>query len=182
MEKITSDMSMVPTTIDDPMIVHNSENPGTHLVSTLLIGSANYLPWKESMLMALSAKNKLGFVDGSIKNPGSESPMFGQWRRCNDLVRSWITQSLSPELSKSVMYSKTAEKMWSDLEARFGRSNEPRIFELEAEIYSTRQSTMSIASYYTQLKALWDEQDLAEMEDDCCCLVGVKKHEKRRLR
>ena len=43
----------------------NSEHPGLSLVSTQLIGS-NYNSWNRVMCIALIAKKKIGFVNGSI--------------------------------------------------------------------------------------------------------------------
>ena len=48
------------------------------------------------MTTALSAKNKLEFVNGAIPQPTDESdPLYSDWKRCNDLVLSWITNCLS---------------------------------------------------------------------------------------
>ncbi|KAL5757597.1 hypothetical protein ACOSP7_020208 [Xanthoceras sorbifolium] len=53
----------VQSTMDDtnsPYFLRNGDNPGLVLVSHLLSGS-NYNTWRRSMLIALNAKNKLGF-------------------------------------------------------------------------------------------------------------------------
>ena len=54
--------------IEDPLssfYLHHSVSPGMILVSQPLTGD-NYPLWSRSMSIALSVKNKLGFVDGSI--------------------------------------------------------------------------------------------------------------------
>ncbi|KAF7151467.1 hypothetical protein RHSIM_Rhsim02G0167500 [Rhododendron simsii] len=76
---------------DDPYFIHHSDNPTAVLVSPPLSGD-NYGTWLCAMTMALCAKNKLGFVDGSIKEP-KETTQLCQWERCNDLVSSWILNS-----------------------------------------------------------------------------------------
>ncbi|KAL5782709.1 hypothetical protein ACOSP7_007738 [Xanthoceras sorbifolium] len=53
----------VQSTMDDtnsPYFLRNGDNPGLVVVSHLLSGS-NYNTWRRSMLIALNAKNKLGF-------------------------------------------------------------------------------------------------------------------------
>lgn len=53
--------------------LHQSNSPSLILVSQPLIGD-NYASWSKSMVIALSVKNKLGFVDGSIPKPeGNDS-------------------------------------------------------------------------------------------------------------
>jgi predicted YcjX-like family ATPase len=42
----------------NPLYLHNGDNPGSNLVSQLLTGE-NYYTWSRSMLMALTAKNKV---------------------------------------------------------------------------------------------------------------------------
>lgn len=54
------------------MVMQNSDNPGMVVVNVLLIDS-NILTWSRYIKRALAAKNKLGFVNGSIVKPTNES-------------------------------------------------------------------------------------------------------------
>jgi hypothetical protein len=56
--------------ISSPYFLHSADHPGAILVSTLLNGD-NYPTWKRAMKMALNAKNKLVFVNGSLSKPTS---------------------------------------------------------------------------------------------------------------
>ena len=51
--------------ISNPLFLRHAENPGAMLMSKPLIGE-NYHAWVRSMKKALVAKNKFGFVNGSI--------------------------------------------------------------------------------------------------------------------
>jgi len=85
------------------------------------------------MTMALNSKNKLGFVNGTIKPPPEEtdSDSYATWSRCNDMVHSWIINTLIPEITDNVIYNyTTAHEVWEDLHERFSESNAPRIFEI----------------------------------------------------
>ena len=73
------------------------------------------------------------------------------------MVHSWIVNALSPEISNSVIYYSTAHEVWEDLRERFSQSNAPRIFEIQRDIAYLRQEQLSVSTYYTKLKALWDE-------------------------
>ncbi|KAF8390314.1 hypothetical protein HHK36_024839 [Tetracentron sinense] len=55
------------------------------LVPKVLDGT-NYAMWKRSMLISLSAKNKLGFIKGTITTPDEKDPKYSLWQRCNDMV------------------------------------------------------------------------------------------------
>ncbi|KAH9650422.1 protein kinase domain-containing protein [Citrus sinensis] len=70
---------------DDVFLVHPSDSQTAVLVSPLLT-SDNYGTWVRAMTMALRAKNKLGFVDGTISKPDDDEDDGGRWQRCNDLA------------------------------------------------------------------------------------------------
>lgn len=118
-----------------PYYIHHSDHPGLVLVSKPLTGE-NYGTWSRSMSIALSAKNKTGFIDGSIQKPShlTQPTEFQFWRRCNDMILSWILNSLEPDLANSVIYVETAHEVWTDLKDRFSQSNAPRIFQIQRSI------------------------------------------------
>lgn len=64
------------------------------------------------MMLTLSAKNKLGFVNGSIPTPPTTSTDYKLWERCNDLVMSWLLFNLEDTIAKSVLFMKTAKDVW----------------------------------------------------------------------
>ncbi|KAJ1429088.1 Gag-polypeptide of LTR copia-type [Sesbania bispinosa] len=67
------------------------------------------------MIIALSVKNKLGFVDGSIPQPPADDPQLAAWFRCNNVVISWLYNSVSKEIVASIMYFRLASEIWNDL-------------------------------------------------------------------
>ncbi|KAE8711004.1 hypothetical protein F3Y22_tig00110307pilonHSYRG00082 [Hibiscus syriacus] len=78
------------------------------------------------MMLALSSKNKLGFINGSIQAPDSSMVnQFNAWTRANNLVNSWLLNSVSKDIAASLLYHTTAVEMWKDLVDRFQQSNEP---------------------------------------------------------
>lgn len=52
------------------------------------------------MRIALSAKNKAGFVDGSILRPNEHDPFFPSWQSGNGMVLSRPLHSISPNLCR----------------------------------------------------------------------------------
>lgn len=65
--------------------LHPSDSPGMVLVNTVFDGKG-YGGWRRATVIALSAKNKLGFVDGSFTQPDPSDLLFKPWNRCNDMV------------------------------------------------------------------------------------------------
>ena len=95
----------------DPLFLHLVENPRAILTSQPLIGRENYLAWARSMRKSLIAKNKLGFINGSltISSLLVNSPTAAQaWVRANNMVGTWIINFVSPKLQASIIYRDTA--------------------------------------------------------------------------
>ena len=87
--------------------VHYSNHPGHMPVSTKLNGT-NYPSWSKSMIHALTAKNKIGFINGAIEAPSeTEQPTeYALWNQCNNMILSWFTHSVEPDLAKGVIHAK----------------------------------------------------------------------------
>ncbi|XP_075111377.1 uncharacterized protein LOC142181763 [Nicotiana tabacum] len=103
------------------------------------------------------AKNKLGFINGSVAEPAMRDKEYPLWSRCNDMVTSWLLNSLTKEIGDNVIYSRTAKDLWSSLEHRFGQSSGAKLYHLQKEISKTCQGNSSISGYFTTFKRLWDE-------------------------
>ncbi|KAK2361432.1 putative mitochondrial protein [Trifolium repens] len=152
-----------------PYFVHPGDGPSSVTVTPLLTGS-NYHSWSRSMKRALGAKMKLDFVDGTIPVPGDAfDPSFRAWNRCNQLVSSWILNSVSPSIAQSVVFLENAADIWIELRERFSQGDLIRISELQHEIYASSQGNRSVTDFYSELKLLWEELELYLPIPTCTC-------------
>ncbi|KZV39447.1 hypothetical protein F511_13438 [Dorcoceras hygrometricum] len=118
------------------------------------------------MIVALTTKNKLGFIDNSIDQPRPDDLLYGSWTRCNSMVISWILNSVSRDIADSLMYMPT----WIDIHDRFHESNAPRVYQIKKMLNALQQGAMGISSYYTKLRILWDE--LRDYQPTSVCNCG----------
>lgn len=130
------------------------------------------------MTFALLVKNKLGFVDGIItKLEGTNVDLINSWIRNNDIVISWILNSISKEILASVIYATSAYEIWNDLKNKFHQKNGPRIFQLRRKLIDLAQHQNNVSIYFTKLKTIWEE--LSNYHPNChcekCICGGVKK-------
>nr|XP_016442284.1 PREDICTED: uncharacterized protein LOC107767711 [Nicotiana tabacum] len=109
-----------------PLYVHPSDVLGASLASVPFDGTG-YGSWRRTILVALSVRNKLDFVNGVS------------------------------DIARSVEYSELAKDIWGKLEQRYGQANAARIFELKKELAHISQRSLDIASYFNKIKQLWDE-------------------------
>ncbi|XP_023916736.1 uncharacterized protein LOC112028298 [Quercus suber] len=165
----SSSAAMVDESANNPFFLPTNENPGLILTLQPLTGPENYMSWARSVFSALSSRNKFGFVDGSIPKPNLSSPLYNSWSRCNTTMLSWLTNSLSLDLKASVMYINNAKDLWIDLKDRLSQGNTPRLFELGKEISHLSQGSLSMSSYFTKFKTLWDEYANYQRFTVCTC-------------
>ncbi|XP_070017893.1 uncharacterized protein [Nicotiana sylvestris] len=147
---------------------HSSVFPGMLMVYSIFDGKG-YVVWRRRVLMALYAKNKIGFIDGSFVEPAGTSTLSQAWNRCKDMVISWLLNSLSKEIAESVIYSKTAKYLWTKLEDRFGQCSGAQLYQLQKELSDLTQGSSDVAGYYTKVKKIWDELDNLNTCVHCSC-------------
>ncbi|KAH1032582.1 hypothetical protein J1N35_044756 [Gossypium stocksii] len=161
-----------------PLYLHPSDTPSTLLVSHQLLGVENYNVWSRTMRIALLAKNKPGFVDGTCSKDSLPDKMGYQWERCNAIVLSWILNTVSKELSVGIVFASSAAAVWSDLNERFHKIDGSRIYFLHREITSHLQGTASISVYFSKLRLLWDEYDALVPSSSCGCVQSRQNVER----
>ncbi|CAA7012859.1 unnamed protein product [Microthlaspi erraticum] len=142
---------------ENPYFLHSSDHAGLILVSDRLQSGANFHSWRRSVRMALNVRNKLGFIDGTIPKPPDNHRDAGSWSRSNDMVATWIMNSVSKKIGQSLLFMSTAESIWKNLLARFKQDDAPRVFEIKQRLGSLQQGSMDVSSFYTELMTLWEE-------------------------
>ena len=118
----TSPMNPINLTFGNPYYLNPNENLSQSIVNTVLDGS-NYQMWSRSVRFALKTKHKVGFSDGSIVPPPPASDRYPLWDACNTMVLCWISNSLHPEIRRSVLNHENAQILWQELKRRFGQAN-----------------------------------------------------------
>ncbi|XP_070028587.1 uncharacterized protein LOC142170501 [Nicotiana tabacum] len=107
------------------------------------------------MIVSQSARNKIGFIYGTIFKPPENSPQFKEWYRCNNMVISCLTNSFTPDIAESFQYSDTAQSIWTRLNKMYGTVNG------------------------TKLKRLWDELGFMRASRGSSCICAAKSELQR---
>lgn len=169
---ITAGSTSLSNNIDcnHPYYLHPSDNPGMQ-ITTIVLNENNYNQWQRSMELALSSKLKLRFVDGSYTKPPANSPLFMHWLRCNNMITSWMLNSVTVEIRNSIVYLKSAREIWLDLEVHYAQSNVPKLFHLRKEIAHLTQGTLSVSAYFTKFRTIHDELECLTPKPRCTCTL-----------
>lgn len=104
----TKEMSPV-----SPYTLYGSHNSGA-MITPVMLNEDKYNLWANEMLDALQAKRKVGFINGTVKTPSSDSPDYDSWVAVNSMVIGWIRASIDPKVKSSVMFVSDASQLWQD--------------------------------------------------------------------
>ena len=157
-----------PQIPSNPYYIHPNESPSSINVTPPLAEN-NYHSWFRSFKMALISKNKIGFITGTIPVPDTQSPLYQPWKHCNNLIISWLLNSVSQSITQSVIYFDSATDIWNDLWERFSQGDLLCIAELQEEIYAVKQGPQNVTDYFTNLKTLWEKLDNYRSLSSCNC-------------
>ncbi|PWA96217.1 hypothetical protein CTI12_AA041970 [Artemisia annua] len=157
-----------------PLYLHPQDHPGLILISKKLTGSDNYGSWKRSMMIALNAKNKMKIVNGEFAEPSVNSETRALWERTNDMIISWILNTISEQISNSLSFVNTAFDLWHELQEHYSQLDGHRIYQLTNDLVQLKQNNTSIEIYYQKLKGLWDEYDSLEAPYLCVCICNCE--------
>ncbi|XP_070049254.1 uncharacterized protein [Nicotiana tomentosiformis] len=151
-----------------PMYMHPLESVGSVLVPVSFDGTG-YRSWRRGVLRALSVKNKVSFITGKCQKPAIGHATFDQWARCDNIVTSWILNSLSKDLADSLQYVNDAKELWQELEDWYDQTNGAKLYQPQEKINDLSQGTLDITGYYTKIKKLWEELNTLNAHAQCSC-------------
>ncbi|CAM8932740.1 unnamed protein product [Rhodiola kirilowii] len=179
-------VSVVDSDDDDMYYVSKNEVNGNPIVTKALIGRDNFVSWKKSMEIALSARLKLSFIQGKFPKPDDRKGR-AKWQRCNDVIMSWLISSVSEDIVGQILHAKDVMTAWNILHARFAGTNLARKSGLMKEANSLVQGDMDVATYHGKLSKIWQELDSIKKISACpadgnCVCCGEADDEKREDR
>ncbi|GKB84192.1 putative RNA-directed DNA polymerase [Tanacetum coccineum] len=155
------------------LYVQNSDNSSSVLIPFKLQGTENYRIWNGAMKLALQARNKFSFVDGTcLKSTYATSNVLSaQWDRCNAMVLTWIMNSVSHDVYMGLVYSDNCASVWKELQETYDKVDGSVVYNLLQKINTVKQGSSFVADYYHRLNSLWREFDALTKIRKCVCEV-----------
>ncbi|XP_076939480.1 uncharacterized protein LOC143608294 [Bidens hawaiensis] len=135
------------------------------------------------MSIALPAKNKFGFINNTVPMPANQAHL-ALWQRCNDMVISWILNTLNHNIRDSVLYAETAQTLWNELKSRYGQPSGARVYQLQKNLCQISQGSSDIVTYFAKMKSYRDELNAVNSIPSCTCGAAhafAKREEDQRL-
>ncbi|GKA45944.1 cysteine-rich receptor-like protein kinase 8 [Tanacetum coccineum] len=109
-------------------------------------------------------------ITGEFVEPNRDSELRALWERNNDMLISWILNTVSEQIGNNLNFINSASKLWLELQEHYAQIDGHRIYQLSNDIVQLKQENCTVEVYYHKLKGLWDEFYALEAPYLCLCL------------
>ena len=90
------------------------------------------------MVTALTAKNKVAFINGMITKPdiatGAKAAEVNAWVIVNSMVTSWILNAIDPKLHATIAYADSTQSIWQNIQKHYAVPNVPKFTNLRPKL------------------------------------------------
>lgn len=119
----------------------------------------NYSAWAFHFKIFVKGKDLWGHVDGSKPAPDVDRAKdeHAKWEVKDAQIMAWILGSVEPNIILNLRPFKTAADMWNYLKKLYSQHNTARRFQLEHELATIQQGSLSISDFYSSFMNLWAE-------------------------
>lgn len=137
-----------------------ADGPDLKRIQLQLIGLDNYSTWACDFRRALTTKDKEGFLDGSVPYP-TEERLQRHWRRCNQLVRTWIGNCLASDVATGLPPTDDSRTFWESIREMYGRLDRVKLLTITQALSELKQGNLTVTACFNRLSALWNELEAA---------------------
>ncbi|KAK9099993.1 hypothetical protein Scep_023423 [Stephania cephalantha] len=110
--------------------------------------------------MFICGKSKDDLLSESATAPKEDDPAYKSWKANNNMVMSWLINSMTPEIGENFLLYATAAEIWEAAKITFSSSeNTSEIFETESVLHELKQGDLSVTQYYSLLTRHWQKID-----------------------
>ncbi|XP_030452090.1 uncharacterized protein LOC115673970 [Syzygium oleosum] len=106
-------------------------------------------------------KDKDSFLDGAAPIPSDKHPAR-HWKKCNQLVRTWIGNIISPEVVAELPPIENLKCMWENIKGMYGKLDRAKIFAHTQACNELKQGNMTVTACFNKLSSLWNDMEVAE--------------------
>ncbi|KAM1763612.1 hypothetical protein ACFX11_002940 [Malus domestica] len=157
---MAEELSKTESSMDAPAFSDVEVNPNQRL-SSVLLNEFNYLPWSRAVALALGRRSKLGYVNGAIEAPVVTSSTYESWLCKDQLVMSWLLNSMERRIAEIFSYSESSMHLWKQVKEMYGnQNNDARVFQLKKNLASLQQGSKAFVQHLGSLANMWNELDV----------------------
>ncbi|KAL4560354.1 hypothetical protein LXL04_032504 [Taraxacum kok-saghyz] len=137
------------------------------------LNGQNYNLWSHSVSIFIGGKGKEEYLSDDLVQPEEKSPEFKRWKAENNMVMSWLLNTMIPKIGEQFMFYKTASEIWEAARDTFSnQENTSALFEIKGILHNLRQGDLTVTSYFTSLNRYWQQLDVLDTLTWSCSADG----------
>ncbi|KAA8548185.1 hypothetical protein F0562_004554 [Nyssa sinensis] len=152
---------------------------------SIKLDRTNYPLWLAQIVPILKSKNLMGFVTGTNPCPSEfkrntdgtvtteVDPRYDTWHQQDQMILSWINNSLSPTVLSTVARFTSSQATWSSLEKRYASQSKNRILQLRHDLLTVKGDGLSISDFVDKINQIANNLALAGKPVDDDDLVNI---------
>ncbi|KAA8528735.1 hypothetical protein F0562_036090 [Nyssa sinensis] len=152
---------------------------------SIKLDRTNYPLWLAQIVPILKSKNLMGFVTGTNPCPPEfkrntdgtvtteVDPRYDTWHQQDQMILSWINNSLYPTVLSTVARFTSSQATWSSLEKRYASQSKNRILQLRHDLLTVKGDELSISDFVDKINQIADNLALAGKPVDDDDLVNI---------
>ena len=95
--------------------------------------------------MFICSKGKDDYLIGVIAKPGEEEPGYKGWKTENNMVMSWLINSMTNEIGENFLLYDTAQEIWEATKEAYSHiANTSELFEIESMLDDLKQGDYDV--------------------------------------
>ncbi|KAB5524276.1 hypothetical protein DKX38_022025 [Salix brachista] len=133
---------------------------------SIKLDRTNYPLWLAQIVPILKSKNLMGFVTGTNPCPPEfkrnsdgtitteVDPRYTAWHQQDQMILSWINNSLSPTILSTVARFTSSQTTWVSLKRRYASESKNRILQLRHDLLTVKGDGLSITDFVDKINHL----------------------------
>lgn len=88
-------------------------------------------------------------INGEFQEPPLNSPLRSLWERANDMIISWILNTVSEQIGNNLSFVNSAIALWNELSEHYSQLDGHRIYQISNDIVQLKQANTPLEIYIT---------------------------------
>ncbi|RVW92035.1 Retrovirus-related Pol polyprotein from transposon RE1 [Vitis vinifera] len=146
------------------------------LITGHKLNGHNYLQWSQSVLLFICGKGKDEYLTGEAAMPETTEPGFRKWKIENNMIMSWLINSMNNDIGENFLLFGTAKDIWDATKETYSSSeNTSELFQVESALHDFRQGEHNIQANVEQKRLFKFFLGLnRELDDVRGRIMGIK--------
>ncbi|RVX02119.1 hypothetical protein CK203_025357 [Vitis vinifera] len=105
----------------------------------------NYLQWSHSVMMFICRKGKDDHLNGVAAKPNKTDKKFKVWNVENNMVMSWLINSMTNDIGENFLLYGTAKEIWDIAKETYSNNeNTSELFKVKSVLHDFRQGELTV--------------------------------------